>query len=312
MLCHDGSHLSAAYLNKAPHSFAYLHIITRASRNFEGTAWASYDIVFQRQAANRHSLEWDIVDTEAYNEAFTGRARVIPRCVYYLGDTHASHKCGFAPAQAPGPAPQLMFPHPYLPPPARPTRSPAHALPPTQGPVTRGLSAELCRLFNGANANMCRYPWCRHTHLCARCRGPHPVSECPGTDRRVAGPAPLRCSHSRGHSHWCDRRPTRWDGTQPALCYSDRGCLYIMPSTVVFMPLTVVFMLPACMLLLRVYIAISCCNTMALCLILAFIHLQGRPTVTQVTCSGCRQPRPPCVSRMPRSCPVSPPPYFHA
>ena len=182
--------LSAAYPNKAPHFFAYLRTITRASRNFEGTAWASYDIVFRRQAANRRSLEWGIVDTEAYNEAFTGRARVIPRCVYCLGDTHASHECTFAPAQAPGPAPQLMFPHPYPPPPARPTRSPARALPPTQGPGTRGPSAELCRLFNSANVNMCRYPWCRHTHLCARCRGPHPVSECPGTERRVAGPAP--------------------------------------------------------------------------------------------------------------------------
>ena len=182
--------LSAAYLNKAPHFFAYLRTITRASRNFEGTAWASYDIVFRRQAANRRLLEWGIVDTEAYNEAFTGRARVIPRCVYCLGDTHASHECAFAPVQAPGPAPQLMFPHPYPPPPARPTRSPARALPPIQGPGTRGPSAELCRLFNGTNVNMCRYPWCRHTHLCARCRGPHPVSECPGTERRVAGPAP--------------------------------------------------------------------------------------------------------------------------
>ena len=38
--------LSAVYPEKAPHFLAYWRTITRASRNFEGTAWASYDIVF--------------------------------------------------------------------------------------------------------------------------------------------------------------------------------------------------------------------------------------------------------------------------
>ena len=129
--------LSAAYPNKAPHFFAYLRTITRASRNFEGTAWASYDVVFRRQAANRRSLEWGIVDTEAYNEAFTGRARVIPRCVYCLGDTHASHECAFAPAQAPGPVHQLMFPHPYPPPPPPPPRPGRLGLQPMRYPQLR-------------------------------------------------------------------------------------------------------------------------------------------------------------------------------
>uniref|UniRef100_A0A1X7ST85 Uncharacterized protein n=1 Tax=Amphimedon queenslandica TaxID=400682 RepID=A0A1X7ST85_AMPQE len=36
---------------KAQHMFQYLRTIVRASRNFEGTAWVSYDAAFRRQAA---------------------------------------------------------------------------------------------------------------------------------------------------------------------------------------------------------------------------------------------------------------------
>ena len=35
--------LSAAYPSKAPHFFAYMRTIVRASCNFEGTAWVSYE-----------------------------------------------------------------------------------------------------------------------------------------------------------------------------------------------------------------------------------------------------------------------------
>ena len=34
-----------------PPFMAYLRTIVRASRNFEGTAWASYDAAYRRQAA---------------------------------------------------------------------------------------------------------------------------------------------------------------------------------------------------------------------------------------------------------------------
>ena len=45
--------LSAIHPDKAPPT---------SSRNFEGTAWASYDIIFRQQATNRRSLDWGIVD----------------------------------------------------------------------------------------------------------------------------------------------------------------------------------------------------------------------------------------------------------
>ena len=64
--------LLTAYPAKAAHFFAYLRTITKASRTFEGSAWASYDMVYCRQAANRGSLDWGLVDTVLYSEAFTG------------------------------------------------------------------------------------------------------------------------------------------------------------------------------------------------------------------------------------------------
>ena len=85
--------LDAAYPSKAPHFFTYLRTITKASRNFEGSAWASYDMAFRRQAANRGSLDWGCVDPALYNEAFAGRAKLVPQCRYCLADSHASQEC---------------------------------------------------------------------------------------------------------------------------------------------------------------------------------------------------------------------------
>ena len=36
--------LTSAFPAKAPYFFIYLRTITKASRNFEGSAWASYDM----------------------------------------------------------------------------------------------------------------------------------------------------------------------------------------------------------------------------------------------------------------------------
>lgn len=55
--------LAARFPDKALHLFAYLRTVTRASRNFDSSAWVSYDMAFRRQAANRGFLDWGLVDT---------------------------------------------------------------------------------------------------------------------------------------------------------------------------------------------------------------------------------------------------------
>lgn len=166
--------LSSAYPEKAPHLFSYLRIITKASRTFEGPAWASYDMAFRRQAANRGSLDWGTVDAALYSEAFAGRAKAIPRCRYCLADTHPSPDCPHALTEGQTPQSQMA---------ERPGRSTPRA-------SRSSASVEICRLYNAAGGSRCRFPQCRYAHVCARCRRPHSASEC--GDRRPRAATPPR------------------------------------------------------------------------------------------------------------------------
>lgn len=170
--------LAATFPEKAPQFFMYLRTITKASRNFEGAAWASYDMAFRRQAANRGSLDWGCVDPALYNEAFAGRAKVVPRCRYCLADTHSSLECPHSPGESFG------GPTPVEGRPARP-------LPRSLGSSGRPAAAvEICRLYNSPGGPRCRFPLCRYAHLCSRCRRPHPLSECGDRLRQQQSVAP--------------------------------------------------------------------------------------------------------------------------
>ena len=177
-----GGILSTRYPDKASHLFAYLKTISRASRTFESLAWASYDMAFRRQAANRGSLNWGVVDPALYNEAFTGRARAIARCSYCLSDTHAAHECPYAPQEV-KPVEAKSWAEART---GRPSQR--QSVQGQAGP--RAPTVEICRLFNNPAGNHCRFPLCRYAHLCVRCRSPHPLSEC--ADRRR--------NSTRGHS----------------------------------------------------------------------------------------------------------------
>ena len=164
--------LSTKHPSKTPHFMGYMRTIVRASRNFEGAAWASYDAAYRRQAANKQSLDWATIDPTIYNEAFTGWARLVPRCLYCLTDTHVAQECQYAPREEP--------------PPAKQQRTNAWGARPSQR--QNPWVVELCELFNSPDGNRCTFKWCRFAHVCGRCkRGPHPASECGG---RCPGPGP--------------------------------------------------------------------------------------------------------------------------
>ena len=163
------------------HEFmAYLQIIVRASRNYEGTAGASYDVAFRRQAAAIRDLHWGRVDSTLYNEAFAGRARMIPRCRYCLGESHSSEECSYAPAQ-----PTLL-------------QLPASFLSPQQGRLPGGNrhspTVEICQRFNRPDGNKCFLKPCKYAHLCSNCHRPHPASDC-GPASHDTGPG--KCGRSR-------------------------------------------------------------------------------------------------------------------
>ena len=143
---------------------AYLWTIVRAQRNFEGIAWASYDAAYRRQVANRGSFDWSMIDSALYNEAFTGRAKVLPHCCYCLAETHEAKDCHFAPPEDnPQPKrPRLQLSNPST----------------TNTDRSAAESVEICGLFNRPLGNQCSFKWCRYAHICSHCKkGPHPVAE---------------------------------------------------------------------------------------------------------------------------------------
>eukprot|EP00731_Ephydatia_muelleri_P011872 Em0006g766a len=67
--------------------------VVRPTENFDGTSWVAYDRQFRREAMARKDLNWSVTNARLYSEAFTGRARAIPRCRYCLSETHELRAC---------------------------------------------------------------------------------------------------------------------------------------------------------------------------------------------------------------------------
>ena len=84
--------LTTKHPEKAPQFMGYLWNIVRVSRNFEGSAWASYDAAYRRQSANRRSLEWAVIDPTIYNEKkLHGEGKTATTLPVLLGrDAHGS------------------------------------------------------------------------------------------------------------------------------------------------------------------------------------------------------------------------------
>lgn len=85
--------LTSKHPTKAAEMWAYQSAIIRAARNYEGTAWVAYNRQYCREALARKYLNWSVVNSRLYSEAFTGRATVIPRCRYCLSETHDLRTC---------------------------------------------------------------------------------------------------------------------------------------------------------------------------------------------------------------------------
>ena len=144
--------LASKYPEKTVHFMAYQQTIIHASKNFSGTAWATYDLCFRRKAANLRSLDWGVIDQGLYSKSFTGRAKSTVRCRYCLSDAHSSDECVDSPRDT--------------------------------GKRDWSTSREVCLLFNKPGGNVCRYSPCRFEHICSRCRrGSHPAAECRGQAR---------------------------------------------------------------------------------------------------------------------------------
>eukprot|EP00731_Ephydatia_muelleri_P000369 Em0001g369a len=140
--------LTTKHPTKSAELWAYQSAIIRAARNFEGTAWVAYDRQFRREALARKDLNWSVTNSRLYSEAFTGRAKIIPRCRYCLSETHDLRACPSNPDTG-------ILNH----------RS--------SSPYGNSSSKDVCRNFNDGK---CRYDRCKYRHVCRKCFGPHPCT----------------------------------------------------------------------------------------------------------------------------------------
>ena len=184
--------LVTRFPEKGPELWAYQSTILNAAHSYEGDTWVAYDRQYRREMLARKDLNWSVPNSRLYNEAFTGRARLVPRCQYCLSEDHGSTSCPQHPnpmfigwLQPPGSAP-YGFP--------QPGPSNFSSMPPT----TRAGGTEICRNFN---AGRCRAHRCRFVHLCAECSGQHPALSCPRwlTTPIHGAPRPRAPTRARGN-----------------------------------------------------------------------------------------------------------------
>ena len=162
--------LVTRFPDKGPELWAYQTTILRAAHNYEGSNWVAYDRQFRRDMLARKDLNWSSPNTRLYNEAFTGRAKAIPRCSHCLGEDHTAPICPH------NPHPPVIG---WIPDPRQYTPTVSSLQPPQPGLAGfqgGGARAEICRSFN---ENRCKYTRCRFQHICLACAGPHPATTCP-------------------------------------------------------------------------------------------------------------------------------------
>ena len=82
--------LVTRFPEKGPELWAYQTTILRAAHNYEGATWVAYDRQYRRDMLAKKDLNWSTPNTRLYNEAFTGRAKIIPRCPHCLCEDHTS------------------------------------------------------------------------------------------------------------------------------------------------------------------------------------------------------------------------------
>ena len=159
--------LVTRYPDKGPKLWAYQASIVRAARNYEGLAWVAYDRQYRREALARKDLNWSATNSRLYNEAFTGRAKAIPRCRHCLSDSHTTAHCSLDTTLG--------------------TPTQVH-------PNAGSSSSEICRNYN---AGRCQYVRCRYRHVCQECSYPHPWIQCPKNSSRGGPNQPRMRSPSR-------------------------------------------------------------------------------------------------------------------
>lgn len=160
--------MSTAHPKAVPELLAYLIFILRASQDYGGVAWVTYDAAFRRQAFITGNRLWSKINPSLYSICFAGSARTGIRCELCLSLSHSTRDCSLVGDQ------ELDVP-------ARLKTLESAVLGFTsstsqqQVSTPRARAMEICRNWN---LGRCRMQQCRFRHACRICGGPNPAFAC--------------------------------------------------------------------------------------------------------------------------------------
>ena len=152
--------LAPLYPERIAELLAEQSTIVRASQDYTGLAWMRYDSAFRRQAALTGLVKWSAINPTIYTLCFAGIAKTATRCDLCFATTHTTQECAQQGDPDPGVRERL-----------RAIEKAVLSMSPAPTPH----HGQVCRLWN---ANQCTYYHYKHTHVCSRYAGPHPVLSC--------------------------------------------------------------------------------------------------------------------------------------
>ena len=158
--------MSTPHPQAVPELLAYLIFILRASQDFGGVAWVTYDAAFRRQAFITGNQQWSKVNPSLYSICFSGAARTGVRCELCLSLSHPTGECTLVCDPDPDISTRLKTLESAVL--AFTSRSPQQGAPLAKLP-------DICRNWN---VGRCRMPQCRYRHACRVCGGPNPAFAC--------------------------------------------------------------------------------------------------------------------------------------
>ena len=180
--------MSAKDPGHVPELLAYMVNILRASQDYEGSAWTTYDAAYRRQAAATGHKKWSQVNPSLYTVCFTGKARKTTRCDLCLSLAHKTEDCHLSTDDDPDLSKRM-----------RAVESAVVAFSSNNMVMKMPLSSEVCRLYN---QRKCKFRNCKYGHICQRCSGNHPAIDCPLFPKQgnsAGGAGPIRYNKPAQH-----------------------------------------------------------------------------------------------------------------
>ena len=151
--------MSTSHLQAVPELLAYLIFILRASQDFGGVDWVTYDAAFRQQAAITGNRQWLRVNPSLYSICSSGVARAGTRCELCLSLSHPTRDCLLASGQDSEVSTRLKT-----------LESAVLAItlhvPQHQGLQSHEKSPEASRNWNSGK---CHTPSCCYRHVCQVC-----------------------------------------------------------------------------------------------------------------------------------------------